>query len=409
MKKAVRLKTKWLWILVASAFLCMAIGNARADGKKLPYGVMRPDKETRLKWLKDYQEAPKALIDRKLSVPLTGSFSLLPHLDYNPAQRNQGGCGNCWAWAGTGAMTIDLDMQANIAKRLSVQYNNSCGTSVGSFGCCGGWLTDLVDFYSKDAYGRAIAWSNSNAAWQDGGTSCAAGTSARACASIGTSTNYPIDYIGEVSIETHGVDQATAIGNIKNVLNQGKAVFFGFFMPTEADGDNFINFWLNQGESASWNPDYSIGHTWANGWGHAVLCVGYNDDDPDHRYWIMVNSWGTADGGRPKGVFHMDMDMDYDGYFNDGSAYGNFYWEALEIMWNVDSAAACACDLNQDGKCNVLDWPAFMKDWGRTDCPPPAAGATDSCACDLNQDGKCDMLDWPAFIADWGRTDCPVP
>ena len=26
---------------------------------------------------------------------------------------------------------------------------------------------------------------------------------------------------------------------------------------------------------------------------YAVLCVGYNDDDPNNSYWIMLNSWGT--------------------------------------------------------------------------------------------------------------------
>jgi hypothetical protein len=33
----------------------------------------------------------------------------------------------------------------------------------------------------------------------------------------------------------------------------------------------------------------------------------------------------------------------------------------------------------------------------------------DPCECDLNGDGKCDMLDWLLFGEDWGRTDCPIP
>ena len=31
----------------------------------------------------------------------------------------------------------------------------------------------------------------------------------------------------------------------------------------------------------------------------------------------------------------------------------------------------------------------------------------DMCACDQNNDGRCDMLDWLLFGEDWGRTDCP--
>ena len=42
---------------------------------------------------------------------------------------------------------------------------------------------------------------------------------------------------------------------------------------------------------------------------------------------------------------------------------------------------------------------------GRTVCHPQPH----SCACDLNDDGRCDMRDWLKFGEDWGRTDCPLP
>jgi hypothetical protein len=29
----------------------------------------------------------------------------------------------------------------------------------------------------------------------------------------------------------------------------------------------------------------------------------------------------------------------------------------------------CKCDLNKDGKCNILDYQVFIQAWGRTDCP----------------------------------------
>ena len=29
----------------------------------------------------------------------------------------------------------------------------------------------------------------------------------------------------------------------------------------------------------------------------------------------------------------------------------------------------CECDLNGDSTCNILDWPYFIEDWGRTNCP----------------------------------------
>jgi hypothetical protein len=71
----------------------------------------------------------------------------------------------------------------------------------------------------------------------------------------------------------------------------------------------------------------------------------------------------------------------------------------------------CECDLNHDGACNILDWPFFIDDWGRTNCgtPPGSGNPPNDCECDLNADGSCNILDWPYFIEDWGRTDCPVP
>jgi len=124
-------------------------------------------------------------------------------------------------------------------------------------------------------------------------------------------------------------------------LNQGKAVWFGFFMATKPDWDNLFDFWINQGEGVTWNPDFSCGHTWNEneGGGHAVLCVGYNDDDPNNSYWIMVNSWGTAGGGRPNGIFRLDMDMNYNCTFYDGGDYYSFYWQTLDIKYGAPALA----------------------------------------------------------------------
>ena len=66
-----------------------------------------------------------------------------------------------------------------------------------------------------------------------------------------------------------------------------------------------------------------------------MLCVGYNDDDPDNRYWLMLNSWGTASGNRPNGLFRLDMDMNYSCTHYDPYPYtfNSFYWETLGITY----------------------------------------------------------------------------
>ena len=94
MKK--RLLCLFLGVILAFTFT----GNALSEENGL--GVMRPDDQTMQKWYESYESAPKAYIDKSLEVAPTGALNLLNYLYYDPVERNQGGCGNCWAWAGNG-------------------------------------------------------------------------------------------------------------------------------------------------------------------------------------------------------------------------------------------------------------------------------------------------------------------
>jgi hypothetical protein len=206
-----------------------ATGNRAAAGS---YTIMHPDEATMLKWLRAHEAMPKApMAPKSALLAPSGSVSLLSHLDYVPAQRNQGSCGDCWCWAGHGCLEILLHIQTGIFDRLSVQEMNSCETVVIGLTCCaGGWLSDLQDFYRTAGYQRVVPWSNPGANWQDGDASCDT-----TCASITTTPNYPVQSITANSITTHGVGQAQAIANIKAVLNSGKPVAFAFLIATQSD------------------------------------------------------------------------------------------------------------------------------------------------------------------------------
>ena len=318
-------------VLVFSVVGGLVTGSTWADDASRPYPIMHPDWETLEQWIDAYDAAPLVHIEmEEFQVPSPGgSLSLLHHLEYTADERDQGNCGNCWAWAGTGCLGIALDVQEGINDRLSVQYINSCGYETSGKPCCdGGWLSDVVDFYT--ATGMAIPWSNTNAYWQG----------CTACDTISTTPEYPIASMQEETVETHGEGQATAIANIKNVLNQNKAIWFAFFLPTGADWGSFFNFWNYEAENAIWNPDFSCGHTWVEGGGHAVLCVGYNDEDPENKYWIMLNSWGTGPtGNRPSGLFRLDMDMNYDCcfYAPPPNGYYSFYWQTLDVTFGANN------------------------------------------------------------------------
>jgi len=239
-------------MLMLSVGVFVHEGASAADGGRgcSPIG---PDNMGILKWIDDFEKAPKAYIDLSIDLGDTpGSFSLLSHLTYNPVERDQGSCGNGWAWAGTGIVEIALDIQEKIPDRLSVQFINSCYPSVG---CCGsGSLEDFTSFYATE--GIVVPWTNANANWQDGNGSCNT-----LCGSIGTWPNYGIDAIVSESILTHGIGQAQAIHNIKNVLHQNRAVLFSWFFPTQADKIEFGEFWNEESEDVTGTLDYCCGKT----------------------------------------------------------------------------------------------------------------------------------------------------
>ena len=299
------------------------------------YPIMRPTPDEAKLWTGQYNAAPGAYISPMVSAKLAGapgtSCSLLGNLQYTPSERNQGSCGNCWAWAGTGVMEIDYARQMGLKDRFSVQYldsnyNGGCGVNGA---CCGGWLEDLAGFYKSK--GKAIPWSNSNAQYKDPSRTCG-GCSAQSASSISTSPSYSISSITATTIPTQGAGKEAAISNIKNVLQQGKAVWFGYFLPTGTAWSAFTSFWNNNAESVVWQPDAYSGniYNYQTGGGHAVLCVGYDDTDPNNRYWIMLNSWGKSTL-RPGGLFRVNMNMNYDCQYP-GLGYA-FYWMTLDMTY----------------------------------------------------------------------------
>jgi len=263
------------------------------------------------------------------------SFSLLPHLNYVPAERNQNpNCGNCWVWTGTGVVEIALHVQKGISDRLSIQFFNSTyqnGTGP-HWACCGGNPTSFADIY-RNILLKAIPWANSNAYFRDGPQTCVAGTLVPA-ATITASPYYTIGSIGPAEqIATHGVGEAQAIANIKSVLHQNKAIYFAYWLASAADWLTFQNWWDDSLETAIWSGDYSCGKVWTStGGSHAVLCVGYNDDDPnpDNHYWLIVNSWG-APSNRPNGLFRIPMHYNYDCADSGGSP--NTRWWTIPVTF----------------------------------------------------------------------------
>ncbi len=303
--------------------------------------VMILSSEDLQRWIERQENQPNVSIDplfenqsQMVFGAGEGSHSLLDHLEYDPIERDQGSCGNCWQWAGNGILEIAQDVEIEIKDRLSIQYLNSCEAC----GCSGGNLSDVVDFYSST--GKAIPWANTNAAWQDSDGSCDT-----SCGSISTAPYYPVTSIADERVPTWDwqgdqmidVDQTTAINEIKNVLDQDRAIQLGMIWPNTADFTDWALWWLANDEDDIWNPDYSSGHTWVGGEGsgHAILVVGYNDGPgTDNDYWVLLNSWGTTPN-RPNGLFRLDMNLNY-GSYSLGTGYPKYplmWWETLDVTF----------------------------------------------------------------------------
>ena len=207
---------------------------------------------------------------------------------------------------------------------------NSCRSVIGKSCCQGGWLNELASFYSIT--GRCLPWDNENADWQDRDGGCSV-----PCGDIATEPYYDIAGIEMLTIPTRTPEVSTreqAIANIKAVLDSGEGVWFAFFAPSTG-WQQFDSFWSSADESAVIDMDSVCSGSTSAG-GHAVLCVGYNDTDPNHRYWTMLNSWGTAAGKRPNGLFRINMDMDY----NTTCGIASFYWQTLDVRFRFPPVVA---------------------------------------------------------------------
>ena len=284
---------------------------------------------------------PRFTVPEDLTQIPPGSFSHLDKFVYIPSEWDQTGgseehCGNCWVWASTGALQLDLAYNQKITDRLSVQYfASSYHNGTGIWACCGGSPVWFADFYNTTK--QVIPWSNTNASFVDSRSMCEQGESTVMNASdISMVPSYALDQVSALMISTNAqyeeslISNESAINAIKAALHSEKAVLVVY---TPDDWNQMMTFWTNQSSYDTFIPYQTPGATHNDG-GHVMLILGYDDTDPADRYWLVLNSWGAPDN-RPDGLFRMSMDLDYALQNPDGVNAYEFY--ILNVTYPEDS------------------------------------------------------------------------
>ena len=284
---------------------------------------------------------PDQVAALQLDVPKdTLGVNLLPNLNFNacggPTGWDQGQCGNCWVFGSTAACSIDAGVASGTPQLFSTQWFDSdyYATESDQSTCQGGDSSTFAGWYNS--YPSFIPWTNTNAGYADGNGPSSPATAASA---IGQTPNVPVQSISASQIETQTVSQATAIANIKSVLDANQSVVMAFFLPS-AGWTDFDNAWENNSETTPWaGVDSYNGTTMdSGGGGHLVCVVGY---DNTTNAWVCLNSWGTTEG-RPDAYFEVSQTMGYGDQMNyDGEMY-QYEFDTFEpVGWGgVTSAPA---------------------------------------------------------------------
>jgi hypothetical protein len=303
---------------------------------------------------------------------LPASFDWRDHNGCTPI-RNQGGCGSCWAFAAIGTIESAILINDGLSTDLSEQWLVSC-TSAGS--CSGGWHTGAYAFLCcqgnwRDPCGDCGPVRESDfpyVAW-DAPCDCPYPHPYRVddWARIGTGIP-PVNDIKQAILDYGPVSATVAVDSAFQAYDGG--VF-----------------------NACWDGQVN----------HAIVLVGWDDDQGPEGVWFLRNSWGPNWGE--------------DGY--------------MRILYNCSRVGGSACyveyryDCNDNGirddydiaDCDGSPWCGDCNDNDVPDVCDIADGTSEDCngngvpdecdvsggtSADCNQNGVPDECD----IADGTSQDC---
>jgi len=180
---------------------------------------------------------------------------------YVTAVKNQGSCGDCWAFAATAALEGAYAKRKGVLNALSEQNVLDCTTA--GYGCGGGWYTYAWD--TVKAKGGQDSMSSYPYTGVKGTTCTFSTTNVKAK----ISTYGYVSGAGETPLMTH-LQNNGPVAVAVNVQSEFGSYRSGVFVNKLACDPSAVN--------------------------HAVTVVGYGTDITYGNYWIVKNSWGATWG-----------------------------------------------------------------------------------------------------------------
>jgi len=183
--------------------------------------------------------------------------------------KNQGGCGSCWAFATVAPLESNIKIKNGVEENLSEQYLVSCNTD--GWGCDGGWWAHDYHWWKMPpSESEAGAVLEEEFPYQANDVPC--------CGSCPFNHTYEID-------SWSWVDGGSGVPSVEDLK---QAIYtYGPVSAAICAGSAFGSYG---------GGVFETDETCSHGVNHAVVLVGWDDNQGTNGVWILRNSWGTGWG-----------------------------------------------------------------------------------------------------------------
>ncbi|HID86393.1 MAG TPA: hypothetical protein EYP55_03320, partial [Anaerolineae bacterium] len=317
------------------------------------------------------------------------------------AVKNQGACGSCWAFSTVGPLEANIKIKDGVEENLSEQYLVSCNIEEppsGPWGCDGGW------------------WAHDYHWWKVPPSESEAGAVLEAefpyeAADVPCCGPCPFNH-------PYRIDSWAFVGNewsVPSVQAIKEAIYnYGPISAAVCVGNAFVNYSggiFETNETCTYDVN------------HAIVLVGWDDNQGTNGVWILRNSWGPWWG--EDGYMRIGYGISLVGYSANYIVYGGTPTPTetptatatatstptpTDTPTPTPTSTPCVLfgDVDGDGDVDIHDVLEVSSRW-RTSCDTPDPDDNPDTPnydprYDLDDDCDIDIVDVMLVSAHWGDT-----